>query len=1063
MHCGGSCAPLEKNIRELDTFVLRTYAGSAYAAPRPRNNRNWCAYVVHKNVTCAVLASTESFVEPELPPCPLHLPDCAQQVMYRTRFRPTYKIGYKMVTELEWRCCPAYQGPDCSERKDAPPKQTILPGPPIHPFLGRPQQAPLPEPGESGLRGQQLQDGGKVRQLEEEVQRLSQTVLDLQAAMTGMNENLRMNIQEDTSKMLVTLLNNMRPPNSALAGGTESVQLQEHGLGQEPRVLEEVMARLSDVADTLKSKSDALEELQSVVSGHDGQLRLLLEAARSPQATAPAPVPLETVQAYVDDKIAGLRQELMEGIEIKMADLKNTCEYQFVSIQEQCEGYESNYLSLAELLESKEADLRKEIQDLKLNLDGEDSALRTEVAGIAKAQLALNARLDSELEHLSTIQPGDIISQRLEQLEARANATTKNFAEQCINIEDKLNQQITDKVIRLGNQMEEKMISLENRFTIMLVDITNSSTSGVDSLTVDTLQSEVNSNKHFIQDLEIKVNALGEACSKDCASNQKTIENILQDLHICRNELDVLHLDVGGNLNKIRGLEDLVQGHLQAQQDNSRYFGDLQSEVSSLKNDVGGLGVKVAGFFESISTHTQDLQHLNSTCSQNSVEFQQEAKEMRELLDTCLSGTTVDASQVEELKRGLAQLSGQVNAKLSQCKETTEGFMKEVSSVDDRVANVENACSKLDAISGNLQRIKEGLNKHVTSLWTCINHINATLGVHSVDISGLKGSVQKFHTQLFDIAGDFEDLAADIPTKPGSNDRQGDHKSSVETKTLSVSKSHEALTHQIHIPIIFPQRTLPVTTLPRQPTTHRQTSGPLLADGPLQTVVEVGEAGPPGSIRRTLLKLPQSDGAMPAFTGYAGAPGYPPQSPVSINPNRIPVFHTPKKPVSHKTVVARGAGEHKPGEPFSFSAGITVLPFSGESGVIRFNKVLVNDGRHYDPLTGIFTVPVDGRYLVSAVLTAERGERVQAVLTVSNRSVQRLDSWGYRQEGDEVASPAPEGCSCGGSASFSLALSLKRGDRVGLVLTAGKLAVSEPTEVLSTFSAAFLYSSPSST
>lgn len=37
---------------------------------------------------------------------------------YRTHFRPVYKISYKMVTELEWRCCPGYQGYDCMEVKD---------------------------------------------------------------------------------------------------------------------------------------------------------------------------------------------------------------------------------------------------------------------------------------------------------------------------------------------------------------------------------------------------------------------------------------------------------------------------------------------------------------------------------------------------------------------------------------------------------------------------------------------------------------------------------------------------------------------------------------------------------------------------------------------------------------------------------------------------------------------------------------------------------------------------------------------------------------------------------
>lgn len=38
--------------------------------------------------------------------------------------------------------------------------------------------------------------------------------------------------------------------------------------------------------------------------------------------------------------------------------------------------------------------------------------------------------------------------------------------------------------------------------------------------------------------------------------------------------------------------------------------------------------------------------------------------------------------------------------------------------------------------------------------------------------------------------------------------------------------------------------------------------------------------------------------------------------------------------------------------PVSFSAGLTQKPFPHNVGVIQFNKVLVNDGQHYNPSTG---------------------------------------------------------------------------------------------------------------
>lgn len=108
--------------------------------------------------------------------------------------------------------------------------------------------------------------------------------------------------------------------------------------------------------------------------------------------------------------------------------------------------------------------------------------------------------------------------------------------------------------------------------------------------------------------------------------------------------------------------------------------------------------------------------------------------------------------------------------------------------------------------------------------------------------------------------------------------------------------------------------------------------------------------------------------------------------------------------------------------------------------------------------SGVFTAPTDGRYLVTAMLTAQRGERVEAVLSASNRSIQKLDSAGLPSSSAALPS---HGCYCSSTASLSLVVPLMRGDRLQLTLTAGKLSVSNPPEVLSSFSAVLLYPNPS--
>uniref|UniRef100_A0A6I8PEJ5 EMI domain-containing protein n=1 Tax=Ornithorhynchus anatinus TaxID=9258 RepID=A0A6I8PEJ5_ORNAN len=41
--------------------------------------------------------------------------DSLSVVSYRTLIRPTYRVSYRTVTALEWRCCPGFAGSSCEE------------------------------------------------------------------------------------------------------------------------------------------------------------------------------------------------------------------------------------------------------------------------------------------------------------------------------------------------------------------------------------------------------------------------------------------------------------------------------------------------------------------------------------------------------------------------------------------------------------------------------------------------------------------------------------------------------------------------------------------------------------------------------------------------------------------------------------------------------------------------------------------------------------------------------------------------------------------------------------
>ncbi|XP_054478706.1 EMILIN-2 [Anoplopoma fimbria] len=917
-------------------FQHGTFQGNSYSSTETRQrNKNWCAYVVQKNVSCAVVGGTESFVQPEVLQCPLEMPNCAQQVIYRTHFRPMYKIAYKTVTELEWRCCPGYRGHDCREVKDikllqverlphAPSASGHIPVPQapeqpretqrFHPWGGEGQFG-----GQTGHRPAGGHGGSQSAQhLEEEVQQLSQMVLDMQARMTDMSSNLRLDFQEDASKMLVTLLNNYRQPASARGAEAHTVQVQDFSFGSERTQMDEVMNKISQVTDDLESKSNTLDDLLGRVDRHDGQIHLLMEAADNQLSTPPpAPSASDTdLRAYLDEKIRELREELMMGMDIKLADMKNLCDYKIMHVQEQCEGQETNYFSLAELMDSKETDLRNEINDLKAKL----------------------------------VDPGKEATRLLENLQICLNSSEKTEAAQCLSVEEKLKREQAEAIKDLRKTLEDKLASMEDRLTTLLVDTSTDSPSG---------------------------------------GLLTAAENISQqNFQSCRTAIDAMETRLNGQINGLGTIEGQLLNF-------STSIENLHGELSYLKGRAGKFEDSLSDI---VHQQSQVSLILNSTWGQVKTGADQEANDLLELHRT----------QHQELRNRLDDLGREVKAEADRCKEQTEDVGREIAHVDSRVVSVESLCGRLDPISKSIQRIKEGLNKHVTGLWTCVNQLNGTVRAHAQDIRGLRGTCVNLQNHISNVARDLQMLTNSNPGKTGVP-------VAVEDAGLPQGSS-KSLT----VPVSPPDASLP------QP-----------------PVMETGEAGPPGKM--TSSKLPKgTDGSMIPVQGFAGAPASPVKPTDSLKPTLM-VFSGVTMPPGLPSHTASG-------ERISFSAGLTLPPFQGEIGIIRFNKVLVNDGGHYDAHTGIFTAPTDGRYLVTAVLTAQQGERVEAVLSVSNRSIQRVDSAGFLSH---------DQCNCSSSASLSLVLSLRRGDRAGLAMTAGKLAISASSEILSSFSAVLLYPSSS--
>ncbi|XP_034026185.1 EMI domain-containing protein 1 isoform X2 [Thalassophryne amazonica] len=96
------------------TGLYKTYsAGTQTAASHTSvyQKRNWCPHTVTKTVTCQVQNGT--VLHRVYQTC--RWPQGCTGGSYKTVVRPSYKLVYRTVTSMEWKCCPGFSGATCEE------------------------------------------------------------------------------------------------------------------------------------------------------------------------------------------------------------------------------------------------------------------------------------------------------------------------------------------------------------------------------------------------------------------------------------------------------------------------------------------------------------------------------------------------------------------------------------------------------------------------------------------------------------------------------------------------------------------------------------------------------------------------------------------------------------------------------------------------------------------------------------------------------------------------------------------------------------------------------------
>ncbi|KAM5304100.1 EMILIN-3 isoform 2-T3 [Glossophaga mutica] len=712
--------------------------GALRPAARPLP-RALCAYVVHRNVTCVLQEGAESYIKAEYRQCGWG-PKCPGTVMYRTLLRPKYKVGYKMVTELSWRCCPGLNGEGCPEHLTdhgpAPPQ------PEPEPQIPSGQLGPGPRPPPSsravlspyGRKGPGL-FGERLERLEGEVQRLAQAYGTLSGLVAS---------HEDPSR----IAGGPRAPVTPVGFGVIPEGFANPGDrtgGPFIPPLDEILSKVTEVSNTLRTKVQLLDEVHGMALGHEAHLQRLREAPPSPLTS------LALLDDYMDQRLHRLWGSLLDGFEQKLQGIQDACNLRVQEVRQQCEEGQAASQRLHQSLDGRELALRRELSQLGTQLQGLSVAGR----GSCCSQLALiSARVDGlerSLQAITEAQRGHGTTTR-DELTRLSAAMLQGGVDGFLEGLETLNgTESGGRGCCLGMKeggwgaggfrttLEERVQSLEERLLTLAGELSHDSAPPGRSAR-PLVQTE-------LAVLEQRLVSLETSCTPSTTS--AVLKNLVAEVRAWQSQTEALLHQVASHtalLRQLNGTVAEVQGQLAEATGSS-----LQGEITLLKVNLNSVSKSLTGLSDSVSQYSDAFLATNMSLDERERKVEAEVHAIQEQVSSQGSRLRAGHRQVlslrgelEQLKAGVADVAGG----LSRCQDTAQKLQHAVGHFDQRVAQVEGVCGKLGLMAADLDSLPTEALRPREGLWGHVDQLNRTLAQHAQDIARLRDDLLDCRAQL---------------------------------------------------------------------------------------------------------------------------------------------------------------------------------------------------------------------------------------------------------------------------------------------------------------------------
>lgn len=309
---------------------------------------------------------------------------------------------------------------------------------------------------------------------------------------------------------------------------------------------------------------------------------------------------------------------------------------------------------------------------------------------------------------------------------------------------------LLDKVIDLSHDLRKiKEVTGDNgeHFTRIISEIENCQ-SDLCRTVQDDLRKLKNITNHAIdkwQTDRISIEGkVASGCPGGCSTLQEDVNKLKEDVQKCKICLET-PTGTGTEPGDLDGPQKPLDGHSVISSNNVN-LGSIQGELSGVILTFSSINDTLKGLEHSVRKHDSVITDLGNTKDKIISELDKIQQEVTE--------------HIEDSKMRFDNIEYDIKRFGNNFAERT------CNSLDKRITKLEGVCGRLNSVSENLQKIKEGINKHVTGLWSCINGLNMTMIHHSsfidtmesTHLDSIHGKIKQLNSSMLHLLQEFRSL-----------------------------------------------------------------------------------------------------------------------------------------------------------------------------------------------------------------------------------------------------------------------------------------------------------------